>query len=185
MSTPVAPLSPSSYLVLGLVARVGEATPYDLKRLVAESVGFFWSFPHAQLYSEPNRLVGLGLLAEHREEGGRRRRRFRLTPAGRGALDAWLDDPATPHAEIRDLGLLKVFLSDPLGPERAVRLAEVQLAALADRLGTFEARLAVLGPDHEPRRRVLRMGIRIERAAIAFWEEIRAEGQAGGNSAAR
>ncbi len=36
-------LTPTSYVVLGLVAVCGEATPYDLKALAAGTVGNFWS----------------------------------------------------------------------------------------------------------------------------------------------
>ena len=50
-------LTPTSYLVLGLVAREGPSTPYDLKRHVAATIGHFWSFPHALLYKEPPRLA--------------------------------------------------------------------------------------------------------------------------------
>jgi PadR family transcriptional regulator, regulatory protein AphA len=68
-------LTPASYIVLGLLNQAGEATPYDLKRMVAASIGNFWSLQHAQLYTEPERLAAAGLLTEKREEGGRRRKR--------------------------------------------------------------------------------------------------------------
>ena len=48
-------LGPTSYLVLGMVAVRGPSTPYELKRAVARSVGYFWPFPHAQFYAEPAR----------------------------------------------------------------------------------------------------------------------------------
>src|SRR5215510_13614233 len=86
-------LSPTSYLVLGLVAAGGPCTPYDLKRLVAETVGYFWTFPHSQLYAEPARLAAAGLLSERRERGGRNRRHYTITEAGRAAVRAWLAEP--------------------------------------------------------------------------------------------
>jgi len=52
-------LTPTSYVVLGMVAMRGTTTSYDLKRAIGHSVGYFWPFPHAQLYSEPKRLVEL------------------------------------------------------------------------------------------------------------------------------
>ena len=55
-------LTPTSYLVLGLIALLGRATSYDLKAMVGRSIGYFWTFPHSQLYAEPDRLVGMGLL---------------------------------------------------------------------------------------------------------------------------
>src|SRR6201999_4095958 len=51
-------LTPTSYIVLGLIDAAGEATPYDLKQTVGLSLGNFWSLPHAQLYAEPERLAG-------------------------------------------------------------------------------------------------------------------------------
>src|SRR5271165_5499793 len=101
-------LGPVSYLVLGLVAG-GATTSYELKAKVAKSVGYMWSFPHSALYAEPARLVGLGLLEEQREEGGRRRRLYTITEAGREALVAWLRLPTFEQPQLRDLGLLKLF----------------------------------------------------------------------------
>ena len=62
-------LTPTSYIVLGLIDAAGEATPYDLKQTVGLSLGNFWSLPHAQLYAEPERLAVAGLLSERRESG--------------------------------------------------------------------------------------------------------------------
>ena len=59
-------LTPTSYLVLGLLAREGPSTPYDLEQHVKATLGNFWSFPHTLLYSEPPRLGTLGLVTETR-----------------------------------------------------------------------------------------------------------------------
>ena len=83
-------LTETSYIVLGLIAQVGPATPYDLKRLAQVSTVNFWSVPHTQLYSECARLAGAGLLSERREQTGRRRRTYRLTERGRKQLEGWL-----------------------------------------------------------------------------------------------
>ena len=79
-------LTPPSFIVLGLLAAAGEATPYDLKNMVAGSVGHFWSVQHAQIYAETARLADAGLLSERREELGRRRRFYSLTETGARAL---------------------------------------------------------------------------------------------------
>ena len=50
-------LTPTSYIVLGLLAWMGESTPYRLKQVVARSVGNFWTLQHAQLSTEPERLA--------------------------------------------------------------------------------------------------------------------------------
>src|SRR2546429_31437 len=117
-------LTPTSYVVLGLVAFLGRATSYDMKRLAAMSVGYFWTFPHSQLYAEPERLVEMGLLEETREEGGRRRRVFSITEDGTGELKDWLADPEVPRVEMRDMGTLKLFFGSLTGPENIRKLAE-------------------------------------------------------------
>ncbi|MER8162802.1 PadR family transcriptional regulator [Streptomyces sp. NPDC094472] len=58
-------------------------TSYDLKRAISRSVGYFWNFPHAQLYSEPKRLQETGLLELHQEGTGRRRKTYTITAARR------------------------------------------------------------------------------------------------------
>jgi PadR family transcriptional regulator AphA len=171
-------LTPTSYLVLGLIAREGPSTPYDLKRHVTATIGHFLSFPHALLYKEPPRLAGLGLLTEERESGGRRRRLFTITNAGRQALRAWLARPSRHPTELRDLGLLQLFFAD-LEPATTPKIAQEQLALHRAQLAVYEAgRTGALGarstsPSVEHWRGVtLRMGLLYERAAVEFWAAV-------------
>jgi DNA-binding PadR family transcriptional regulator len=107
-------LSGTSYAVLGLVRYLGRATPYDLKRLIAEAVENFWPVPHTTFYAEPARLTKAGYLVEEREAAGRRRRLYELTDKGRAALELWVSDGSAGPPQIRDEGVLKVFLgADP------------------------------------------------------------------------
>src|SRR6476661_8654507 len=99
-------LSDTSYAVLGLLEMCEPATPYQLKQIAQVSIFHFWSIPHTQLYTECARLAEAGLLEERREEGGRRRRIYRLSPTGRKALRTWRADPKTDLYELRDPGLL-------------------------------------------------------------------------------
>src|SRR5437016_5752340 len=71
-------LTPTSYIVLGLLERLGRSTPYALKQAHAAGMGNFWTVHHAQFYSEPEHLAAAGLVSEEREEGGRRRRRYSI-----------------------------------------------------------------------------------------------------------
>lgn len=167
-------LTPVSYLVLGLIAERGPATPYELKRRVAESVGYFWSFPHSQLYAESDRLAREGLLDEQRERGGRHRRTYRLTDAGLGALRRWLAEPATGHVELRDPGLLKLFFAGLAGGEHVASLAAEQEAAHRDRLSEYERIRARLAGDERSRYALatLRRGLRHEQISVSFWREV-------------
>ena len=172
-------LTPTSYLVLGLLAREGPSTPYDLEQHVRTTLGNFWSFPHTLLYTEPPRLAGLGLVTETREADGRRRRIFAITPAGESALGAWLDQPSSAATELRDLGLLQLFFADLSSPESRLRLAEQQLAAHRARLAAYQQDERIergLAGSRKGQRTVehwrgetLRMGLLYEAAAVEFW----------------
>jgi PadR family transcriptional regulator, regulatory protein AphA len=119
-------LTPVSYVVLGLVARDGPSTPYALKAAVGRGVAHFWQFPHSQIYAETERLARLGLLAEEREQTGRRRRSYRITAEGRAALAAWLAEPTDEPLQVRSLGLLKLFFAQHAAPEDVAELARAQ-----------------------------------------------------------
>ena len=144
------PLTPTSYLVLGLLEREGPSTPYELKRHVAATIGHIWSFPHALLYKEPARLAALGLLSEERELVGRRRRLFTITPAGREALRIWLGRPAQHPTELRDLALLQLFFSDLESTEVTLALADEQLDVASASARELRGRPGPGEPDREP-----------------------------------
>jgi DNA-binding PadR family transcriptional regulator len=178
-------LSSTSYLVLGLLAREGPSTPYDLKRHVAATIGNFWSFPHALLYKEPPRLVELGLLTEEREEEGRRRRLFTITRAGTDALQAWLESPCWEATELRDPGLLQLFFADQGSSETQGDIAREQLPIHRAKLAGYETEERLeRGSDgtnsghltvENWRGQTLRMGVLYERAAVDFWEGVTAD----------
>ena len=161
-------LTATSFIVLGLIERAGEATPYDLKQRVAGTIGNFWSVPHSQLYAEPERLSNAGYLVERREQGGRRRRLYSLTDRGREALEAWRAEPTAELPELRDPGLLKLFFGADARP-----LAAVRRDAHQAKLDAYEAQRARDGGE-EPRGpwRALEAGIAHEREWVRFWSEI-------------
>lgn len=162
-------LTPVSYVVLGLVAE-GATTSYDMKQAASRSVGYFWHFPHSQLYAEPTRLAKLGLLKEEREDGGRRRRVYTLTPAGRKALDAWLREPTHEQTQIRDTGLLKLFFGGGLTPKELAAVARAQEEGHRARLAVYEAKAPEIErPQHAA---TLRAGLLFEQLLVDFWREL-------------
>ena len=159
-------LTPTSYIVLGLLELAGESTPYGLKQLVSTSVGNFWTLHHAQLYTEPERLASAGYVSEKREEGGRRRKLYELTAKGRRALDDWRAESTSSLGELREPSLLKLFFgADP------ARLAAAQIPAHRAKLAEYEAiRDGMPGEVPDGPRLALEAGINHERSSIAFWE---------------
>jgi PadR family transcriptional regulator, regulatory protein AphA len=162
-------LTPTSYIVLGLVSLAGKATPYDLKQMVAASVGNFFGIPHSQLYSEPERLTAAGYLDEKRETDGRRRKLYSLTARGREALADWIKTPTDELYELRDPGLLKLgFGTDPK------KLAPVQLEAHRRRLAELEAIRTQMKMNDAPDNQmlVIEAGIGHEREYVRFWSKL-------------
>jgi PadR family transcriptional regulator, regulatory protein AphA len=169
-------LTPTSYIVLGLIELSGEATPYELKQAVRLTLGNFWSLQHAQLYSEPERLAAAGYLRERREEGGRRRKRYSLTPKGRKVLEEWREAPAEQLYEFRDPGLLKLFFgADP------AELARSQVELHRRKLAEYEA-MRRFDTGEEPRGPwlALESGIGHQREYVRFWEELAKRGRRRG-----
>ena len=161
-------LTPTSYIVLGLLEWFGEATPYALKRIVAGSIGNFWTLHHAQLYSEPERLAKGGYVTVERERGGRRRKTYAITDSGREAVAAWRAQSTDSIPELRSPALLKLFFGADPG-----ELAPVQLEAHRRKLAEYE-RIRDTMPESVPEgpRMALDAGIANERQQIAWWNEV-------------
>ncbi|TCK22967.1 PadR family transcriptional regulator [Pseudonocardia endophytica] len=167
-------LSTTSYVVLGMIALRGPSTPYDLKRAVGRSVGYFWHFPHAQLYNEPDRLTAGGLLECENEHGGRRRKTYSLTDDGRDALRDWLSAPTDEHFQMRDVAELKLFFNEVGSPGDVPRLAEEQIAQHRARIAEYERMVERFGDADfaQPRMITLELGLEMEHAALRFWQAL-------------
>lgn len=163
------PLRTVSYVVLGLLEAAGPQTSYDLERNVEISVGFFWPFPHSQLYREPHRLAVDGLVTATRESSGRRRTVYTITDAGRAALRSWLAEPADP-AQRRDPAMLKLFFSDA-SPDIVAGLAAHRVADLEKTI-TFLEQPGLGGPEGSSTRRTVDWGLSLCRADLAFWRSL-------------
>jgi DNA-binding PadR family transcriptional regulator len=170
-------LSLQDHVVLGLIARHGPMTPYELKARVEESVDYFWPIPHAQLYRVPARLAEQGLLREEAERGGRRRRVFHLTDQGRATLERWLADPDVPQPETRDPAQVKLFFADLGSPGDVITLARAQAARHRRWLDLYRSLRADLDPSSDDvrlvsRARLLKLGLLHEQAYVDFWEAL-------------
>lgn len=130
-------LTGTSYALLALLDQFGEGTSYDIKQALERSIENFWPVPHTTAYGEPARLAAGGYLSARQEPGGRRRRIYALTDAGRAALDAWAAEPTAAPPQLRDEALLKVFAGADPGPLHESRVAWHR-AKLAELRGYLE-----------------------------------------------
>ncbi len=160
-------LSLASFVLLGAIDHAGSATPYDLKRIVAQRVGPFYELAHSQYYDETARLAKAGYLEETQEDEGRRRLLYSLTDEGRRTLMRWLRVPEFVAPEFRDLGLLKLAFSGSLDPDEIGNLARDHAASnreLAENLANVEG-----DPDCGP---AAGLSLALAKAMVAFWEQL-------------
>jgi PadR family transcriptional regulator, regulatory protein AphA len=194
-STPL--LTTSSYAILGLLA-LRPWTTYELAKQMAVSLRNFWPRAESKLYEEPKKVVAHGLADVRTEHTGRRRRSvYEITPAGREALRAWLDEPGA-MAILEFESLVKVFFAEQgtkaqlvatlqrivdeqrrrgaIDAEWAGRYAAGQ-AAFPERLGV----LSLVGPlQAELNRTVLRWAEASLETVAAWPEDLRAAPPAAG-----
>ena len=85
------------------------------------------------------------------EPGGRRRKLYALTDAGREALHAWTAEPAAAPPQLRDEALLKIFAGADPGPLLPARIRwhedksfELEVLLKAVRTGALKQQL---GPE--------------------------------------
>ncbi len=163
-------LSDTSYAVLGLLDLFEPATPYQLKQIAQVSIFHFWSIPHTQLYTECARLAEAGLLDERREEGGRRRRTYRLSAAGRKACQRGGPTPTPSCTSSATPGLLKLFCgADPAS------LAKTQVERHERRLHSYQELLDQTDMADGMRLSV-EAGIGHEREYVRFWSRLQEDG---------
>jgi DNA-binding PadR family transcriptional regulator len=162
-------LTGTSYALLALLDRFGELTSYEIKDALESSVENFWPVPHTTAYQEPARLESGGFLSSRQEKGGRRRRRYALTDAGRKALRDWADEPQAAPPQLRDELLLKIFAGADPDPLLAARLEFYRTKVVE-----LEAYLAAveLAPGWTGPATVLRAGITYNRAQIDLIERM-------------
>ncbi|MCX5001449.1 PadR family transcriptional regulator [Streptomyces sp. NBC_00638] len=159
-------LTTASFLVLGIIDKLGEASAYDVKVEAARTVAPFWSVPHAQVYAQCDRLLEGGLLSQVRQESGRNRRVLKVTDQGRAALQGWLDDPAFVPVEARERGILKLWFGG-----RPELLGPVQLDEHRRTLDDYEELASSVGELlTRGQRDALEFGIRYERMMVDFWQ---------------
>jgi DNA-binding PadR family transcriptional regulator len=165
-------LTPTSYALLALLDRFGELTSYEIKDALETTIENFWPVPHTTAYQEPARLAAGGYLSARQEKGGRRRRRYALTDAGREALRAWADDPVAAPPQLRDELLLKIFAGADPEPLVAERMAWYREKAeeLENLLAAVKLAPGWSGPEL-----TLRGGISYNRRMIELMQEMGAE----------
>jgi PadR family transcriptional regulator AphA len=169
------------YVILGLLAD-GPMSGYDVKRLVDRRLRFFWSESYGQIYPQLKRLAADGWAEQlpADAEGGRPKRTYRITPAGREAFAAWMARPPEGDWQ-RNEFLLKVMWAPWGAPER-IRgyVEEFRARHRRDRedLERMEAEMENILDRHENHPwvlRTIRLGLAVNAASLSWASEVLSE----------
>ena len=157
-------------VILGLLAQ-RPLTGYEIKAVVDRSTRFFWAASYGQIYPELKRLEAERLVAgEDAPRGGRGRRVYTLTAAGRDELVTWLVGSTT-TIELRDESLLRLFFADALPREQALGLLEARKRGHEEYLDVLRAIEARPGTDPQFVDLVLRWGIAFNEWGASWCEQ--------------
>lgn len=116
----------TAHAILGLLALRPSWSTYELSQQLRRNMRFFWPRAESRIYSEAKVLVERGWATSEAVVVSKRTRTvYRITPAGKDALGAWLSTP--PRAtDLECEPLLRIFLGD-LADTDAMRGALDQL----------------------------------------------------------
>ena len=125
----MAELTTTSYAILGLL-NIKPWSAYELTQQAQRSLRYAWPKSESHLYAEPKRLVQMGFARVTEAPAGpvRTRQVYRITAAGRRALERWLEsEPAPPQLEFE--AVLRLFYADATDKDAVVAaLAHTQEA---------------------------------------------------------
>jgi PadR family transcriptional regulator, regulatory protein AphA len=122
--------------VLALLAMEGERSGYDLLKLVERSIAHVWSPARSGLYAVLPRLERAGLARRRvlAQTARPDKQLYAITPAGKKALDAWLERV---EPEASDAFFLKLFVGGLTTHDVLLEQVEQFRADTAARLATY------------------------------------------------
>jgi DNA-binding PadR family transcriptional regulator len=132
----------TSYILLGMLS-AQERSGYDLKLLLDKQVHHvYWSPAKSQIYGELRRLeqAGLATMTEVEQTNRPDKRLYRITPAGREALQQWLASPDVEPDVFKSPLLLHLFFGHLMSRQVLIVQLEKRQQKLAAELQGYEKR---------------------------------------------
>ncbi len=133
--------------LLGLLS-LGPLSGYEIRQLIDESIGNFWTESFGQIYPTLKRMAADGLVSvEETPDGKRRKKTYSLTDPGRERLREWLAMPVSVQVPRNEL-LLKLFFGNRGERSEMQRLVETRRDLLTARLARLRAIEQQITADH-------------------------------------
>lgn len=134
--------------LLGLLS-MGPMSGYDIRALIPESIGHFWSESYGQIYPGLKRLAADGLVEKktERQKGRPDRHLYSLTEEGREELRQWLRLPVVDEVPRNEL-LLKLFFGRQVPASVSREHVDAELAKHRALLARYGAVTKALEREH-------------------------------------
>ncbi|HYI58294.1 MAG TPA: PadR family transcriptional regulator [Microlunatus sp.] len=138
-------LSTTSYAILGLLVFEGQESPgmtgYEVKQRADRTLRFYWVAPAmSQVYSELARLADAGLVtASLVGPGGRRDRRYRISPDGLARLREWQTTSEPEFPILKHPVALRLLMGSISSPDAARAMLTDYRRTLAERRAELSA----------------------------------------------
>ncbi|VEG54903.1 regulatory protein [Mycolicibacterium aurum] len=112
-------VSPTGWVLLGMLSGGDELTGYDIKKWFNWTMRFFYSTPaYSQIYSELKRLEQASAVSSRVEAGVRNRRMYKITDRGLAAVTRWANEAVVEPPTLKHNPVLRVMLGHLLNPGR-------------------------------------------------------------------
>ncbi|WP_322044574.1 PadR family transcriptional regulator [Paraburkholderia sp. J67] len=141
------------------------------------SIGYFWHATHQQIYRELARLEEAGLIESLPEASTRgRKRAYRVLPAGRDELRAWIPQEDEPAA-LRDEFMVRLRAEAAVGPTGLDKEIQRRMSLHEEKLANYreieQRDFAIEPQDRETalQHLVLRAGVRYEENWLELLKE--------------
>lgn len=106
-------LTPTSYVLLGLLARKPQSAYQLNARMQNSLIRVYWPRVESHVYSEPKKLLRHKMVSEEKgKHNGRNRTVYTITTEGTRALQSWLSDDADLDLRMQAEFMLKLLLAD-------------------------------------------------------------------------
>lgn len=135
------------HAILGFLS-IAPMSGYDVKKVIDQSVGHFWTADQSQIYRTLTGLVDEELASRETvmQEGRPNQHVHSVTDLGLAELDRWLASPLQPQPS-REPFLARLFFANRMPPDRIRELLKARKQEVGEQLAALKM---LVVPDHAP-----------------------------------
>lgn len=141
----------TKYALLGTLSYC-PMSGYDIKKMITNSIGYFWNENYGHIYTMLKRLHKESCVDKRTEENEGKPNRivYSITDKGRDELNEWLNHPPN-DMRFRNELLLKLFFSQNTPVQEAINKVQMEYKKNVDLLSEYtEIEKKILRSDHDP-----------------------------------